>query len=147
MTRAARLMSVGACLASAMLCACSIDDAHGAPAPRRPPSTQMADAGPAQLNADASVGRSAGHRRDREVAREDSLMGLTRAEVKARRGSPTEQHGDEWVYTPKQAGCRDRIDSEVIRFEHDVVARVDLRSKQTNKVCGRPPRFAPRGER
>jgi hypothetical protein len=150
MTRAAQLLSLGGCLASAILCACAIDDAHSAPAPHPPRTAQIADASPAQLNADAGVGRSAGHQSDRgarEVARADSLVGLTRTEVKARRGSPTEQHGDEWVYTRKQAGCRDRIEREVVRFEHVVVARVSLRSKQTNKVCGGPPRFAPRGER
>jgi hypothetical protein len=66
----------------------------------------------------------------------ESLVGLTHAQVKARRGPPTQERGDEWVYTPDQPGCRDMIVSEIVTFKRGVVASVGLEMTMTNKVCG-----------
>jgi hypothetical protein len=66
----------------------------------------------------------------------DRLVGLTRAQVKARRGPPTQERGHEWVYTPDQPGCRDIIVSEIVTFKGDVVVSVQLEMTDTHKVCG-----------
>jgi len=65
----------------------------------------------------------------------DSVIGLTRAQVRVRRGPPTEVHGSDWIYTPDQPGCRDVIVSEVMTFKRNVVATVRLQRRQTGKVC------------
>jgi hypothetical protein len=64
-------------------------------------------------------------------------MGMTRAQVRARRGPPTEIRGNDWIYTPDQHECRDVIISEVLTFKRGVVAGFDLRRRQTGKVCRR----------
>ena len=65
-------------------------------------------------------------------------MGLTRAQVRARRGPPTQIRGNEWIYTPpEQEGCRDVIISEVLTFKSGVVVKFRLQRKQTGKVCRR----------
>jgi hypothetical protein len=72
------------------------------------------------------------------TADKGSLLGLTRAEVRAVRGRPTLVRGQEWIYTPEQPGCRDVIISEVVGFAGDVVSRVRLERTLTHKVCTRP---------
>ena len=65
-------------------------------------------------------------------------MGLTRAQVRARRGPPTQIRGNESIYTPpEQEGCRDVIISEVLTFKGDVVVKLRLQRRQTGKVCRR----------
>jgi hypothetical protein len=120
MMHGARLLWLGAYLSCATLCACAIEEAHGASA-----------AGP------ADAGRA--EHETREDPCEASLVGMTRAAVKACRGRPTEQHGDEWVYAPREPGCREMIVSEVVRFKGGVVVSVGRRDKRTNKICGRAP--------
>jgi hypothetical protein len=67
----------------------------------------------------------------------DNLIGLTRSQVKARRGAPTTVRGAAWIYTPEQPGCRETIISEVVTFnKRGVVASVELERKRTNKMCG-----------
>lgn len=67
----------------------------------------------------------------------DDLVGLTRSQVKARRGAPTTVRGNSWIYTPEQLGCRETIISEVVTFNRrGVVASVDLERKRTTKMCG-----------
>jgi len=116
----ARLLWLGAYLSCAPLCACAIEAAHGASPP-------AADAGRAERDPEP-----------REDPCEASLVGMTRAAVKACRGRPSEQHGDEWVYTPHE-GCREMIISEVVRFKDGVVVSVGIRRQRTNKICGRAP--------
>jgi hypothetical protein len=73
--------------------------------------------------------------RDDAPARTDSLIGLTRDQVRSRRGTPTKEGAKEWVYTPDQPGCRDMIVSEVVTFDRDVVMSVRLQRRQTGKHC------------
>ena len=125
-------------LLSASLCSCVVENAHGTPA-----------------GGDGGVGVSRvahEHKRKRPDAAADataavpepqeSLVGLTRAQVKARQGQPTEERQNEWVYTPDQPGCRDVIISEILTFRKGVVASVRLQRSQTNKVCGGAERRA-----
>jgi hypothetical protein len=65
----------------------------------------------------------------------EPVMGLTRAQVRARRGPPTEIRGNDWIYTPDQEGCRDVIISEVLTFKGGGVVRFRLQRRQTGKVC------------
>ncbi len=69
------------------------------------------------------------------VDKSDSVIGLTRAQLRARRGPPTEMRGKDWIYTPDQPGCRDVIVSEVMTFKRNVVAAVRLQRRQTDKIC------------
>lgn len=69
------------------------------------------------------------------VDKADSVIGLTRAQLRARRGPPTEMRGNDWIYTPDQPGCRDAIVSEVMTFKRNVVATVRLQRRQTGKIC------------
>jgi hypothetical protein len=83
----------------------------------------------------ARAGASAGGDDD-VVDLSEPVMGLTRAQVRARRGPPTQIRGNEWIYTPpEQEGCRDVIISEVLTFKGDVVVKFRLQRKQTGKVC------------
>jgi len=69
------------------------------------------------------------------VDKSDSVLGLTRAQLRAHRGPPTEMRGNVWIYTPDQPGCRDVIVSEVMTFKRNVVAAVRLQRRQTGKIC------------
>ena len=113
--------------------ACTFPDAYGKP--RRP----TADAGVRTSEREANSAKpDAGARRKRRRADPSSLIGRTKAQVIARRGSPTAKEGKEgnvWIYTPHHEGCRDRISSEVVTFEGDEVVDWSFRDKQTGKVC------------
>jgi hypothetical protein len=101
-----------------------------APAPTEPHPAPDAGTG-------ARAGASAGGD-DEVVDLSEPVMGLTRAQVRARRGPPTQIRGNEWIYTPpEQEGCRDVIISEVLTFKSDVVVKFRLQRKQTGKVCRR----------
>ena len=110
---------------------CSIEVAHGSP--RR---ATAIDAG-----ATTEVRESSGSHRGgagfvpAKKGGRPYLVGLTRAQVKKRLGSPTEERNGAWVYTPEQPGCREEVVSEVVTFKDDVVIAVDLQRVRTNKVC------------
>jgi len=121
---------------------CSIDRAHGEPpatanadgaaeaSPRRPQGEQPPP--PAQSHPARPAAES-----DPSVDSLDNLIGLTRSQVKARRGAPTRVRGAAWIYGPEQPGCRETIISEVVTFDkRGVVASVELERKRTNKMCG-----------
>jgi hypothetical protein len=74
---------------------------------------------------------------DEVVDLTEPVLGLTRAQVRARRGPPTEIRGSDWIYTPEQEGCRDVIISEVLTFKGGVVVKFHLQRRQTGKVCRR----------
>jgi hypothetical protein len=74
---------------------------------------------------------------DEVVDLSEPVMGLTRAQVRTRRGPPTEVRGNEWIYTPEQEGCRDVIISDVLTFKGGVVVKLRLQRRQTGKVCSR----------
>ena len=122
---------------------CAGRDAHGsapalaapdggtkARAPKAPPpdagATPAGEARPAK-----------GQPAEAEGTDPEALVGLTRAQLRARRGPPTEVRGKTWVYTPDQPGCREEIVSEVVSFKGDVVASVKLQRTRTHKVCRR----------
>jgi hypothetical protein len=65
----------------------------------------------------------------------DALEGLTRTQVRARRGPPTRVRGQSWIYTPEQPGCREMIVSEVVTFKGGIVASVRLERSRTNRIC------------
>ena len=124
-------------LLTVAVCACAIDEAHGA--------------GRAAARGDGGVKRGVGERKrvGPDAAAnataavpepQESLVGLTRAQVKAREGRPTEERGHEWIYTPDQPGCRDIIISEIITFKGGVVVSVRMQRSQTHKMCGRADR-------
>jgi hypothetical protein len=64
-----------------------------------------------------------------------SPIGLTRAQLRAHRGLPTEIRGNNWIYTPDQPGCREVILSEVMAFKHGVVTAYRVERKQTHQDC------------
>jgi hypothetical protein len=75
---------------------------------------------------------------DQVVDLSEPVMGLTRAQVRARRGPPTEIRGSDWIYTPpEQEGCRDVIISDILTFKGGVVVKFHLQRRQTGKVCRR----------
>jgi hypothetical protein len=87
---------------------------------------------------DAGSGRARGaptEARDASPTEPSSLVGLTRAQLRARRGPPLQDRGAEWVYTPDQPGCREVIVSEVVAFKGDKVASVRLERTRTHKIC------------
>jgi hypothetical protein len=130
MSRAPAIMS--AIRASLLLGAlnaggCTIPEAHGA-APRRRHDAGLSDAG-------AADGQPS------QAAASDSLVGLTRKQLLARRGAPTKKEDGRWIYTPEQPGCRDVVVSEVISFEGERVAHVTLQHRHTGRACGVMPGF------
>jgi hypothetical protein len=76
---------------------------------------------------------------DEAAAATESLIGLTRDQVRSRRGRPTKEGAKEWVYTPDQPGCRDMIVSEVVTFDREVVVSVHVERRQTGKHCAIAP--------
>jgi hypothetical protein len=90
---------------------------------------------------DAGRGTKAGaspNGNDQVVELSEPAMGLTRAQVRARRGPPTEIRGNDWIYTPpEQEGCRDVIISDVLTFKGGVVVKFHPQRRQTGKVCRR----------
>lgn len=127
-------------------CRCTNDDAYASPRPApkvdagsRHDVRAVADAGRAVSPADAGrVKAKPKVRASSDAASTDEVIGLTRAQLMARRGPPTKKRGLEWVYTPDQPGCRDMIISEVFTFKRNVVASFRLDSVQTHQVCRGP---------
>jgi hypothetical protein len=118
-------------------CRCTADDAHASTRPRAAVDAGKALDGRGVTHAHArhlDAGASA------EDLSQDSIMGLTRAQLLVRRGPPTEKRGTEWVYTPDQPGCREMIVSEIVAFKRNVVASVRLEHSRTGKVCRGPGR-------
>lgn len=74
-----------------------------------------------------------------EAAYGSEWIGLTRAEVSARRGAPTRASGNEWVYALGPAGCSDFSYSEVLVFKGKVVARVRVEKKRRFGDCAPGP--------
>jgi hypothetical protein len=111
---------------------CSVPEVHGAAAHSAGRDAGRGDAG--------EVGATAKVRAPVESAKPESygseLIGLTRNQLEARRGPPTEKHGNRWIYTPLQPGCSDRIMSEVFTFKNGHVVKLTLERRQTGKVCG-----------
>ena len=108
----------------------------GAKTGTRKPNDPATKATHAPPDAGTRTARSVHTDGDGETAdTSDSVIGLTRAQLRVRRGPPTEVHGSDWIYTPDQPGCRDVIVSEVMTFKRNVVATVRLQRRQTGKVC------------
>ncbi len=120
-------------LLSVAACGCAVEEAHGAgrTAARADDGTKRSVSEKKRVHPDGAADSAATVSKPK-----DSLVGLTRAQVKALRGPPTRERGDEWVYTPDQPGCRDMIVSEIVTFKRGVVASVGLEMTMTNKVCG-----------
>ena len=125
---------------------CNVEAARGSTAPAAADGGERASARKpkAPPTTDSLPAPDAGSRPNAGVAAEDDdvivdlsepVMGLTRAQVRARRGRPTEVRGNDWIYTPDQEGCRDVIISEVLTFKGGVVVRFHLQRRQTGKVC------------
>jgi hypothetical protein len=113
-------------------CGCTVEDAYGADQ-----ATTPADGGTKQKvgkRRHGPLNRAATPAATTSAAR-DPLVGLTRAQVKARRGPPTQKRGQEWLYTPDQGGCDDLIVSEIVVFKDGVVAGVRPEMTRTEKVC------------
>ena len=103
-----------------------------APRPKAPPATDSHLAPDAGSRPKAGVPANGD---DEVVDLSEPVMGLKRAQVRARRGPPTEIRGNDWIYTPEQEGCRDVIISEVLTFKSGVVVKFHLQRRQTGKVC------------
>ncbi|HXJ21349.1 MAG TPA: hypothetical protein VMT03_14050 [Polyangia bacterium] len=106
-------------------CQYAVPEAQGA-APQRRDDAGLTDA-------------AAKERQPDRRSSKDSLVGLTRKQLLARRGAPTRKEGGRWIYTSDQSGCRDRIVNEVVTFEGDRVARVTLQFRHTTEDCGIMP--------
>ena len=117
---------------SVAACGCTVEEAHGAAR-----TATRADGGAKPSVSEKKGGRpdGAAHSAATASKSEDSLVGLTRAQVKARRGPPTQDRGREWVYRSDQPGCDDTVFIEIVTFKRDVVASVQLQITDTHKVC------------
>jgi hypothetical protein len=102
---------------------------EGEPAPRD------AAAEPERMGAELSDAALAHVDGDAAAPDPDVLEGLTRTQVRARRGPPTRVRGQSWIYTPEQPGCREAIVSEVVVFKGEIVASVRLERSRTNRIC------------
>ena len=137
--RPAQGLVIATLLGAFCMLQCSVPEVHGTPVHSSGRDAGRGDAGEfgAALKVPAPV----------ESAKPESygseLIGLTRNQLEARRGPPTEKHGTRWIYTPLQPGCSDRIMSEVFAFKNGRVVKLTLERRQTGKVCGferqRPP--------
>jgi len=141
------LRVVGAVILAVGTGRCTIDRAQGetSPAPAATPAdgaageagaSQRRPTGPQPLSAPEGHGAKPAAAPSPESNTSDGIVGLTRSQVKSRRGPPTAVRGAAWIYTPEQPGCREMIISEVVTFKRGVVASVELERKRTNKVCG-----------
>jgi hypothetical protein len=113
-------------LAALSGCQYAIPAARGEAPERRPDGGAPADAAPAARGGE-------------RPSSADSLIGLTRKQLLARRGAPSKKSGAQWIYTPEQPGCRDIIVSEIVTFEGDRVTRVSLQRRHTGRHCGVMP--------
>jgi hypothetical protein len=105
------------------------------PGPKGDQAAKDAAAEPARKDAEPSDA-TLGHLGDDAAATDpDALEGLTRAQVRARRGPPTRMLGQSWIYTPDQPGCREMIVSEVVTFKGEIVVSVRLDRARTHKIC------------
>ncbi len=108
--------------------ACTFPEAYGKP--RQPPADAGARTSERKAKPTKPDGGVRGKRR-----RAGSLIGLTQAEVVARKGQPTAKKGNVWFYTPHRPGCREHIFSELVIFEGDEVVKVDFLQEETGKIC------------
>jgi len=135
-----RTLMVATLLGALSMLRCAVPEVHGAPATQ--PSGR--DAGPGDSS---EAGAASKPPEPVEGAKPESYgsewIGLTRGQLEARRGPPTEKHGDRWIYKPPHQGCSDREMNEVFTFKGGRVAKLTLVRRQTGKVCGfdrqRPP--------
>ena len=118
---------VGAVILAVGTGRCTIDRAQGetSPAPAATPAdgaageagaSQRRPTGPQPLSAPEGHGAKPAAAPSPESNTSDGIVGLTRSQVKSRRGPPTAVRGAAWIYTPEQPGCREMIISEVVTF-------------------------------
>ena len=67
-----------------------------------------------------------------------ALIGLTKAQLKARFGAPQKKVQGRWRYIPKQSGCRDVIMSLDVQFKKGKVVDTKRARERTHKHCSRP---------
>jgi len=131
-SRPARASIAATVLVALSMLRCAVPAVHGAPAP---PSGR--DGGGADhREADATLPAPAVAEGEKAEAYGSSWIGLTRGQLEARRGRPTEKRGERWSYTLPQPGCSEREMSEVFTFKSGRVAKVTLVQRQTSKICG-----------
>lgn len=129
-TQASAAFAIAGLVLALSATACTLPEAFGKP---RPPA---ADAGVGKTERKGKPAKpDAGVRGKHRQADPSSLVGLTQAQVVARKGQPTAKKGNVWVYTPHRPGCRERIFSELVIFEGDEVVKEDISIEETGKIC------------
>ena len=130
--RPARGLLVAILFAASSMLRCSVPEVHGASANSSGRDGGRGDA----ANAGAASKLPAPVERAEPESYGSELIGLTRNQLEARRGLPTEKHGNIWIYLELHPGCSDKVMSEVFTFKNGRVLKLTLKPRQTGKVCG-----------